>query len=112
MDPADLEYILAAKASTDPIARGRLEQWMRSAEIEALGALYHGLRDPRFVARVESALRSEDVQAFVRAYFERRLRENPEGEWSNTRYSAGWDIVGWLAHPFDQGDDERRALDE
>jgi len=70
-------------------------QWMASSNTEILGFAYHLLGDRRF--RVEPALSLDEYLEFVRNYFERCFLESPDGEWSDSRYSAGWDLVNVLA---------------
>jgi hypothetical protein len=54
----------------------------------------------------------EDYQSFAREYFGRCLREDPKGAWINSRYSAGWDLVGWIASLWKDKSAHKVALDE
>lgn len=92
-----LEEILAERERSSPISRHKVLEWMSSHDQEALGALYHSITDGRFSSRIEPALSSDAYHSFARAYFGRCLREDPNGKWTNSRYSAGWDLVGWIA---------------
>lgn len=70
-------------------------QWMASEEIEILGFVYSMLDDHRF--RVDPELSLDEYLEFIRRYYERCFFENPNGKWSDSRYSAGWDLVNVLA---------------
>lgn len=72
---------------------------MKANDIEALGALYTLLTEQPY--RVEPRIPFLEIIEFVRRYFDRCLREDPRGEWSDSRYSAGWDLVGWFSGLFD-----------
>lgn len=74
-------------------------QWMANQDIEVLAFTYHLLGDHRL--RVEPELSLDEYLKFVRHYYERRFIENPDGEWSDSRYSAGWDLVNVLAFHWD-----------
>lgn len=76
---------------TDVISLADLRDWMASADIEIIGFAHSMVDDARF--RIEPALTVEEYVDFVKSYYERCLRENPDGEWSDSRYSAGWDLV-------------------
>lgn len=92
-----LAEILAEREETGRIPNSKAQEWMNADDPEALGALYHLLFDRRFTARIDPPLTFEDYQSFARAYFGRCLREDPKGAWVDSRYSAGWDLVGWIA---------------
>src|SRR6266498_4133526 len=89
--PDDAEW--TPKVNLIPGAAFR--QWMPSADIEILGFTYHLIGDHRF--RVQPELSLDEYLKFVRHYYERCFMESPDGEWSDSRYSAGWDLVNVLA---------------
>ena len=70
-------------------------EWIASEDIEVLGFVYSTLDNHHF--RVEPELSLDEYLNFVRHYYERCFAENPDGEWSDSRYSAGWDLVNVLA---------------
>lgn len=94
----DLDEILAALKGIGPIPREQVRVWSGSEDLEALGALYHAVTEPSFCDRVTPPLTNDDVFPFLRAYLARCLREDRDGDWANSRYSAGWDLVGWIKH--------------
>lgn len=74
-------------------------QWMSSEDMEVLGFVYSTLGNDRF--QLEPALSLNEYLVFVRHYYERCFLENPDGKWSDSRYSAGWDLVNVLAFHWD-----------
>jgi len=74
----------------------KLREWMRSEDMEVLGCVYHTIGDRRYDSRIEPALSADERDLFLKRYFTRCFREDPKGQWCNSRYSAGWDLVGWL----------------
>lgn len=81
---------------TTPIARDLVLRWMQSADIEILGATYALISDVHHLSRIDPPLSLADTHPFMRHYYDRCLREDPDGEWSDSRYSAGWDLVSWF----------------
>lgn len=81
-----------------PIPRDKIRQWMQSADIEVLGALYALIVKREHYTRIDPSLSVEDYYSFLKHYFERCFIENPDGEWAHTRYAAGWDLVNWFVH--------------
>jgi hypothetical protein len=76
---------------TDVIPLDDLREWMKSRDIEIVGFAYGMMGDARF--RIEPPFPVEEYVGFVKHYYERCLRENPDGDWSDSRYSAGADLV-------------------
>lgn len=85
-------------------------KWMASDDIEIQGFVYSHLGNRRF--SVEPPLSLDEYLKFVRHYYERCFFENPDGEWSDSRYSAGWDLVNVLAFQWDSADVPRSAMDD
>ena len=84
--------------------------WMSSDDIEILGFVYSMLGDHRF--RVQPELSLEQYLEFVRRYFKRCFVENPDGEWSDSRYSAGWDLVNVLASHWNNQSVPRSVMED
>jgi hypothetical protein len=80
---------------TDVLPLNDLQQWMNNRDIEVLGFVHAMLQDGRF--RIEPPIERPNYIKFVKHYFERCLRENPDGEWSDSRCSAGGDLVNIFA---------------
>ena len=79
------------------VSRAKLERWINADDIHVLGATYALISDPNHVARITPPLQLSEVSAFLQRYFVRCLREDPKSDWADSRYTAGWDIVRWLA---------------
>jgi hypothetical protein len=116
-----LEQIIGFLWITDPGSQGwqprtssiplnELREWIKSEDIEVLGHLYLVLNDSRF--HIDPPLSRDEYQKFATHYYERCLLENPEGEWSDNRYSAGWDIVRWFVQLWDDAQVTRSTLIE
>src|SRR5260221_8676616 len=87
-----------------------LRKWMKSEDIEVLGHTYVVLNDSRFY--VDPLLPEDEYREFAMHYYERGLHENPDGDCSDTRYSAGWDIVRWFVRLWDDIATPRSVLGE
>jgi hypothetical protein len=80
---------------TDVIALSDVQRWMASSDIEILGLTYSLLSDRRF--RIEPPIPLSEYIRFIKHYYARCLRENPDGEWSDSRHSALSDLVNVFA---------------
>jgi hypothetical protein len=80
---------------TDTVALSDVQRWMASQDIEILGFTHTLLHDGRF--RIEPPISVSEYVEFAKHYYERCLLENPDGEWSDSRYSAGGDLVNIFA---------------
>ena len=76
---------------TDTVLLGDFRRWSKSHDIEILGFTSALVDDARF--RVEPPLTPNEYKGFVTHYYERCLKEDPNGEWSESRYSAGTTLV-------------------
>jgi hypothetical protein len=95
--PGPLQDIIAeltSESGTPPVARQRVLEWMRTDDIECMGAIYSLVTD--HLDRIEPALQFGEYYPFVLAYLQRCLLENPQSEWAETRYGAGHNIIGWF----------------
>jgi hypothetical protein len=63
---------------------------MASGDIEVLGFTHH-LSDRRF--RVQPPISLGEYIEFTKRSYERRVHENPDGDWSSPRYIAGGESV-------------------
>jgi hypothetical protein len=94
------------------IPRERVLNWMGSANIEVLGAAYVLILKPQHYNRITPPLTFDDYHTFVRHYHERCFLENPQGEWCNSRYEAGWNLANWFARLWRDQSVPRSALEE
>lgn len=93
----------------DKIPGAAFREWITSDDIEILGFAYSMLDDHRLT--VEPALSLDEYLKFVRHYYERCFLENPDNEWSDSRYSAGWDLVNVLAFQWESADVPKSVLE-
>jgi hypothetical protein len=89
--PEDAEWI----PKTDTVALSDIQRWMASSDIEILGFTSGIFANGRF--RVEPSITIDEYVRFTKHYYGRCLRENPEGDWSDSRYAAGTDLVNIFA---------------
>jgi len=95
---------------TDVIPLYDLREWMRSSDIEIVGFAHGMIHDARF--RIEPPLSVEEYVGFVKDYYERCLRDNPDGDWSDSRYSAGADLVNIFGSLWRDSQVPRPLLDD
>ncbi|MGH9904455.1 MAG: hypothetical protein ACRD8U_02595 [Pyrinomonadaceae bacterium] len=91
-----LNEIVAELGRTTPIDRRAILRWMHTDDIEAMGALTSLLGEPRHLERVRPSMTFDDWYTFVVKYYERIFSENPDGEWSDSRITGGWDFAKWF----------------
>lgn len=80
---------------TEVVALSDIQRWIRSSDIETLGFVHNLLSETRF--RIEPAISIAEYIDFTKHYYERSIRENPDGEWSVPRYIAGGELVNIFA---------------
>ena len=95
---------------TDVVALKDIQRWMASGDIEILGFTTSLLGNRRF--RIEPPLELDDYVKFMKHYQERCLREDPDGEWSASRYSAGNDLVNIFASLWRDSSVPRHVLED
>ncbi len=79
----------------DVIPLHDIESWITSDDIEILGFTHALLSDRRF--RIDPPISLSSYVSFTKHYFARCIRENPDGEWSDSRYIAGGTLVNIFA---------------
>lgn len=97
---------------TTPVSKKTVLRWMESRDMEALGATYTFIFEPKYYQRIRPPLTFSQGYRFTKKYYERCFLENPEGEWTNNRYEAGWDLVNWFAFLWRDATAPRSALGE
>lgn len=82
---------------TEKTLSGELvRQWIKSPNLETLGATFKLLHKPEHYNRISPPLGFDDYRSFHLNYYERCLRENPEGVWCDSRYIAAHSLVAWF----------------
>jgi hypothetical protein len=85
--PKDAEWT----AKTDVVNLSDIREWMASSDIEILGFTHHLLSNRRF--RVQPPISIAEYIEFTKSYYGRCFRENPDGDWSSSRFMAGTEMV-------------------
>jgi hypothetical protein len=89
------------------IAAALVRDWMANEDPDVRGATYAFL-DSAHAERVRPQLSFDEVFNFILNYYEMCITTDPEpGSWANTRYSAGWDLVGWFCRLWDEHRDKK-----
>lgn len=96
-----IEAIRSAFGGDDPtkareISKEEVFNWMRSRDIEVQGCIFTEISDWERAKHIRPPLDFEDYYGFVVPHLERCIEENPDGEWSNSRYLAGYGLVNWI----------------
>lgn len=81
---------------TKPVAKVDVLRWMKTPDLDTLGLLYTMIIDRTRFERIRPPLSVEETDTFVRAYLRRCIIENPDSEWTDTRYLAGHSLVNWF----------------
>lgn len=95
-DPSSLREIVSELDKRTSIAHESVKRWMETQDIEAMGALMSLLADEKHSQRIDPPIVFEEYFPFAARYYERGIRENPDGEWSDSRTTAGWDFAKWF----------------
>ncbi|MET0499402.1 MAG: hypothetical protein ABW106_14165 [Steroidobacteraceae bacterium] len=94
-----------------PVFREKVRKWIKEAQdIEAQGALCSYILNRDHSSRVTPPLEFSDFHPFVSNYFLRCISEDPQGQWSDTRYGAGMALANWFKALKNDQTVPRRAL--
>lgn len=89
-----------------------VRHWMTNPDLEVMGAVFKLLHKPEHYSRIKPPLAFEDYQHFHVNYYERCLRENPDGVWCDSRYIAAHSLVAWFKGLWNDKTVSRDALRE
>ena len=111
---SELGLPTSAKGVSTPraVSKGRVLEIMSDGDINVLGAVYTFIMDSKNNQRVEPPLLYADYQRFLLSYYERCFREDPQSAWADSRYSAGWDLVNWFSHIWQDNNIPRSGVAE
>jgi hypothetical protein len=105
------EFGDAERPNTHPVPREKVVRWTQSDDIDVLGAAYAFVTDGRHYGRINPPLLFGDYYPFLLKYFARCLREDPAGDWADSRYLAGHGLVGWFRQFWDDPKVPRTSLE-
>jgi|SRR5208337_1712163 len=94
---SEFETITGIAKSTQ-ISKEKVRSWLQSQDLEVLGAVHCLIMDKTIYLRIQPQLSIEDYHLFSMHYLGRCIRENPDGEWAESRYLAGGTLVNWFVH--------------
>lgn len=93
------------------IPDSRVRNWMSTSDPEVLGAIYILLTDAKVSQTIAPPLPFDEVFAFLLRYFEFCLRNDPQGEWVDNRFTAGSDFVSAFVSFWDAGRERKYFRD-
>lgn len=85
-----------------------VKEWMTSDDLEVLGFIDSLIHEHRI--QIEPALPLADYVEWVKHYYGRCFHENPDGEWSDSSYSAGWTLVSIFVSLWDDDKVNRKYV--
>jgi hypothetical protein len=89
------------------VSRSELMKWMSAESLDVRGAVYSLITNRTFSARIEPALDFVDFCDFATAYLKDCIEHNPDGEWTDSRYLAGHQLVQWFMELRGRGESKR-----
>ena len=89
------------------IPESQVRRWMLSNDPEVLGATYSLLMNAKLTERIIPSLSLDEVFAFILRYYELCLKNNPQGEWVDDRFTAGCEFVRVFVSFWDERRDEK-----
>jgi len=106
------EEILALLKTEQEISRSQVIEWMKSGDIEVLGALYK--LTYKAYSRIKPELGMEASCAFILNYFTRCIVENPHSiyDYMYSRYEAGTIMSAWIKHLWNKRPQTQKVLDK
>jgi len=78
--------------------------WWSSSDLEVQGAVYALMNKAGRGLRIDPWPSGEVVARFFRSYLARCIHEDPNTDWTYSRYEAGWEVASWMASLDGTGD--------
>lgn len=103
------EFLRVANAEGQKISLDDVRFWLSSDNLELQGALNYYLGKQSFFTRIAPPLPKIEALEFILAYSARCLRENPNTDWTDSRYEACRGVVVLFRHYWEL--EESRQLD-
>lgn len=79
-----------------PINKAQVLEWMQNSELEVIAAISCYISKKDITDRITPQLNFNETFAFLLHLYARLLKENVPGEWAESRYSAGREVVGLI----------------
>ncbi len=109
---AEVTGELLAESASLAIPARTICNWMKSEDIEVLGAVFRLLHKKEHYSRIDPPLTFSDYHPFHLRYYERCLRENPDGKWSDSSYLAAHSLVAWFNGIWKDPSTPKQAFEE
>lgn len=108
----EIERELLAADAERPLSAESVRRWMKTTDLEAMGAVFTLLHEPQHYNRITPPLVFDDYRSFHLRYYEACFRENVDGKWCDSRYIAAHSLVRWFCGLWRDDSVPRVALDE
>jgi hypothetical protein len=89
--------------SNDPNKKISLElilNGMTSEDFEVMGAIYCIISSNKLYKNIHPPMSWEQCIGFLMNYFKCCIIDSPDGDWSDSRYTAAWDYANWIRFLF------------
>jgi len=93
-----------------PLSCELVREWMKCSDMEVMGAVFKLIHEPEHYNRIKPPLTLDDYLTFHLKYYERCLRESPDGVWCDSRYIAAHSLVAWFKGLWKDNNVSRDAL--
>jgi hypothetical protein len=78
---------------SEPISLSQIKQWIHSSDLEIQAIAYYILTSPRLVQRITPSPSPNEAYTDCITYLLQAIVKNKDGQWANTRYEAGANLV-------------------
>jgi len=99
--------------SNEEVQRQRVLDWMSSGDLEIMGVVYYFVTEYKYYTKIQPPLKFQHYFPFIKHYFELCINQNVVNhDWINSRYQAGWDLVNWFSHLWEDEKIDRKYLED
>lgn len=106
------EIAAAFETEGDLVSKSRVLEWMADRDLAVQGATYWAITDRSRSDRIQPNLTLNDYYEFVVPYLERCMIEDPDDDWSESRYLAGHALQHWFRAWWDDKDVPRSYVEK
>lgn len=78
------------------ITEDELEFEFKKRDCDINGMLFEFLTNKKYLQYIEEPLLNKFSNKFLPIYFIDCIEKNPSSDWSDSRFSAAWNAVGWF----------------
>ena len=97
---------------TAPISKAEMLRWMYGTDIANLGAVHAIISNRERAKAIMPPLSFEEDFKFRLTYYERCFLENPNVEWADRSYPAGWTAASWISKIWKDPQTPKASLQE